>query len=175
MLKFRSLAPLLFVAMLSTMNACQKETVKVLDFSTITYTDSLCNLVGDTATENWTYDNSWVTAEFNLLAFKPISAVVDTTLSKITVLPACPNPNNGQFTLRIKSTKRCKLNWVMVNRGLEILAYSQQKINSGQFTIPFDFSANTAFDTASNYRMYYGFYNAKDSLYYKGHGNIRWQ
>lgn len=165
----------LLIAVLFILVACKKETIHVLDFDSITATDSLCQIIGDTALANWTKDEDWITAENNLLAFKTIVENADTALSKLTVLPACPNPTNGQFSITIKSTKKCKLKWVMVNKKLETLAYQQQIIDSGQHLIPFDFLSSTAFDSATNYRLYYGFYNSKDSLYYKGHGNISWQ
>jgi len=154
--------------------ACKKETIRVLDFDSITYTNALCEVIGEPAPGNWAKDSDWVQAEINLLAFNTIPGIADTALSKITVFPACPNPNAGQFDVFVKSTKKCKLKWVMVNRQLEILQYGQQLMDSGQFTISYDFRGITSF-VGGNYRLYYGFYNAKDSLFYKGHGNIRWQ
>ena len=42
-------------------------------------------------------------------------------------------------------------------------------------TIGFDFRSISTFRSGNNYRMYYGFYNANDSLYFAGHGDFKIQ
>lgn len=162
------------LCVLLSINACQKDSVNVIDFSEITPTDETGALIGQADTTDWTYDAAWTSRETALMTFNDTALnSSDSVMGAIAVSPAFPNANDGLFIVGIEPERQCKLKYVFVNSDFNVLNYGIRKLNGGPTFYAFDFRSNTAFDKGANYRMYYGFYNSKDSLYYKGHGDIK--
>lgn len=159
---------------LLSINACQKDSVNVIDFSEITPTDVNGAPMGAADTTDWTFDAAWTSRETALMTFNDTAFnSSDSVMGAIAVSPAFPNANDGLFIVGMDPERQCKLKYVFVNTDFNVLNYGIRKLNGGATFYTFDFRNNTAFDKGANYRMYYGFYNSKDSLYYKGHGDIK--
>jgi hypothetical protein len=154
-------------------SGCKKESTSNYDFTQLTYTDLNGSINGSTDTTDWGYDANWTEAETKLLSFKDTVKTNDTAIGYIHISPAFPNPSTGIFLIGSDVERACKMKAVFVNERFQILHYLSRKYTGGPIINVYDFTANTAFHKGNYYRMYYGFYNAKDSLYYKGHGDLR--
>ncbi len=152
---------------------CKKDPAVYADFTKITVTDSDCIFIGDVDPADWTYDDSWNTQETTFLNYKDSLPKGDSTIGYIQVSAICPNPNAGAFSLNVNTGNVCRMHLVCVNNEFQILYYTSRYFTGGPNELSFDFGALTSFHKNENYRIYYGFYTAKDSLYYKGHGDFR--
>lgn len=161
---------LLFIVSIAS---CKKEKAVVYDFSKYTATDINGNIIGTADTTDWTYDATWAAAELKLLTFKDTIKVSDTTCGYVQLSPAMPNPTAGLFIIGTDTEKECKMKAVFVNEQLNILLYLSKKFTGGPIVTAYDLTVHSAFRKGNFYRMYYGFFNGKDSLFYKGHGDIR--
>ena len=154
--------------------ACKKDISTAVDFSKITVVDDNCIYLGEVDTTDWTRDVVWTTQETALMNFKDTSVVVTDSLTDfIQVSAACSNPNTGLFIVGINTGKQCKMKLVAVDTDMHVLYYATRKFTGGPIVTAYDFRSLTAFHANANYRLYYAFYNSKDSLYYKGHGDVR--
>lgn len=162
------------LCVLFCINACRKDSANVIDFSEITYTDDTGALMGETDTTDWNFDAAWTTRETALLKFNDTAYnSSDTLTGAVAVSPAFPNPNNGIFIVGVDPERQCKMKYVFVDNEFRVLNYGIRKLNGGPIFHTYDFTALTSFKKGAFYRMYYGFYNSRDSLYYKGHGDIK--
>ncbi len=152
--------------------SCKKTTVVPINFSQITMTDSECRITGIPDTTQWNNDVLNYLLDTALLTFSTGVTTTDSIGGKINVTPLCPNPSNGFFIWNIEAARACKLKLVCINESYQILYYNVYRLSGGPVEIGFDFRANTAFKNDSSYRMFYGFYNSFDSLYYAGHGDF---
>jgi hypothetical protein len=144
------------------------------DFSQITVTDSTCLLIGDTDNTDWTFDDYWMTGEYQLLKFIDTNAVAtDTSIGWVQIHALCPNPNNGIFIWDFATEYPAKMKLAVVNTKFRVLYYEAITLTGGSSAVSYDFRYNHSFHQGENYRIYYGFYNSRDSLYYKGHGDFR--
>lgn len=173
-MKNLSVFTLLFV-MLCAANACKKDPLYlILDFSQYTATDIHGIQTAPPDTTDWTNDSYWAPAELALFTFNDTAAnSTDSVIGNVVVSPAFPNANNGQFAVGLDPERQCKWKYVFVDKELRVLDYGIRRLNGGPTFFTFDFRSATAFDKGDSYRIYYGFYNSKDSLYYKGHGDIK--
>lgn len=153
--------------------SCKKDSPVVFDFSKITYTDSACNVTGTIDSTDWTCDSSWTTLEKSFLKFVDTLSISDTVMGTISISPACNNPNNGLFIVGLNTERECKMKTAVVNSKMEVLWYGYQKFTGGPVWTTFDFRSLTSFANGNYYRLYYGFFNSRDSLYCKGHGDFR--
>jgi hypothetical protein len=162
-----------FVLLNAVLQSCKKEVVQVVDFTSITPTDNECRITGTFDTTQW--NNSVLNRQTDtvLLVFGDNIVITDSICGNITISPPCPNPSNGFFIWNVNPSRQCKLKVVCVNTAYDILYYNAYALNGGPITLGFDFRAQTAFRTDSNYRMFYAFYNSRDSVYYSGHGDIK--
>ncbi len=163
----------IFTVLVLVFNGCKKDSTTPLDFSSYTTTDIHCVTFGEPDSTDWTFDYYWTAQESALLKFNDTLTVLDTLTGWIEVSAPCPNPGNGIFILGVNSEYACKMKLACVNTQMQILYYSTQKFSGGVTWIPLDFTTSTSFHTNENYRLYYSFSNAQDSVYYKGHGDIR--
>lgn len=167
-------APLLFLATLFQFASCKKDPVVIIDFSKYTATDSNCLITGAVDNTDWTDDITWAAQENALLAFSDNIVLVDSIEGYIDISPLCPNPGDGLFTMDILTERECKMKIACVNTEMETLYFIAKKLTGGPpVTTEFDLRALTSFHKNMNYRMYYAFYTADDSVYYKGHGDFR--
>jgi len=168
---------LILSVIIALISSCQKDPVTVYDFSKYTVTDSTCAVTGTIDATDWSNDSIWTSAESGLLSFYYADTLPqkDTLIGYIQMGPACPNPSPGAIIIGYDTERGCKLKFVCVNTALEILHYENRILTGGPGLIALDFSSNTSFKKNENYRVYYGFYNTSDSLYYKGHGDFRIQ
>jgi hypothetical protein len=163
---------ILFIVLAFT--SCKKTTVTPVDFSKITVVDASCVYVGEIDSTDWTYDASWTTQELAFMKFTDTSVVVtDSSTGYVQLSGACSNPNDGLFIIGMNTQRQCKMKLVCVNTDMQILYYNTRKFTGGPIVTSYDFRNNTSFHKNQNYRIYYAFYNATDSLYYKGHGDFR--
>lgn len=164
----------LFAVATTVFFSCKKEPApKEVSFTNITETDSLGNINGTVDTLSWTADSTWTATEQALLYFtSPGDTINDTLLGSVSVAPAYPNPSDGVFSLRVSTSQQCFMKVAIVNTAYEILYYNSRIMWGGPFILQYDVSGFTAFHRPGYYRMYYGFYNSYDSLYFKGHGNL---
>ncbi|MES2620950.1 MAG: hypothetical protein V4615_08860 [Bacteroidota bacterium] len=153
--------------------SCKKETVEVIDFSKHTATDINCATMGTVDSTDWTYDEEWSTIENSLMNFSDNILVMDSMTGYVEVSPACPNPSEGLFVVGINTERGCKMKLVCVNTEMEPLFFTSKQFTGGPIMTAYDFRLLSAFHKNMNYRMYYAFYNAQDSVYYKGHGDFR--
>ncbi len=161
------------VAFIFFISSCKKDTSTPLDFSKITVTDTSCIYISDVDLTDWTSDAAWTTPETAFLNFADTILATDSTTGYVQFAAPCPNPNDGLFTLGVNTEKPCKMKLVCVNTEMQVLYYTSLQLTGGPVATVYDFRSNTAFHKNENYRLYYGFYNSKDSLYYKGHGDLR--
>lgn len=162
------------VCVVTAISACKKDPVFAPDFSTITQTDSSGHVIGTADSTDWSYDTDWNGTELAFFSFNDTSAnTSDSLAGTIAVSHAMPNPNAGLLIVGMNPERQVKVKYVFVNTDLRVLNYGVRKLNGGVTFLSFDLTTNTAFRKGEYYRMYYGFYNSKDSLYYKGHGDIK--
>lgn len=154
-------------------SACKKESTTPLDFSKITVADIYCVYISDVDSSDWSHDDVWTAQETALLNFTDTISVTDCTTGYVQISAPCPNPSEGLFILGINTERQCKMKLVCVNTEMQVLHYTARKFTGGPIATAYDFRSNTAFHKNENYRFYYGFYSAADSLYYKGHGDFR--
>ena len=154
-------------------SSCKKTTVTPIDFSKITVADASCIYISEIDTTDWTYDNYWSAQELSFLKFGDTITITDSVTGYVQLSAPCPNPNDGLFIVGMNTERQCRMKLVCVNTDMQILYYTSRKFTGGPIVTVYDFRANTAFHKNGNYRFYYGFYNSKDSLYYKGHGDFR--
>jgi len=154
-------------------SSCKKDNSTPIDFAKITVTDTSCIYISDVDNTDWTQDAVWTIQEKSFMNFADSIVVTDSTTGYVQPSAPCANPNEGAFTLSMNAEKQCKMKLVCVNTEMEVLYYSSTKLTGGPISNAYDFRSNTAFHKNENYRLYYGFYNSKDSLYYKGHGDFR--
>jgi hypothetical protein len=152
--------------------SCKKESHAGYNFTEITATDANGTSTGTTDTTDWGYDTNWSTAETKLLSFKDTVKANDTATGYVQLSPVFPNPSTGIILMGVDVEKACKMKAVLVNKQFQILHYLSRPFTGGPILTAYDFTSLTAFRRGNYYRMYYGFYNANDSLYYKGHGDI---
>ena len=162
-----------FLLLIFFFSSCKKTTITPIDFSKITVADSSCIYIGDVDTTDWTYDATWTAQEISFMNFADTISITDSATGYIQLSAPCPNPNGGVFILGMNTERQCKMKLVCVNTAMHILYYTSRKFTGGPIVTAYDFSSLTAFHKNANYRFYYGFYNSKDSLYYKGHGDFR--
>ena len=153
--------------------SCKKTFVTPVDFSKITVADSSCIYISDVDTTDWSYDATWTAQETSFLNFADTISITDSLTGYIQLSAPCPNPNHGLFILGMNTEHQCKMKLVCVNTDMHILYYTARKFTGGPIVTVYDFRALTSFHPNKNYRLYYAFYNSKDSLYYKGHGDFR--
>lgn len=155
--------------------SCKKEisSTSTFDFSNFTVTDSSCLYISNVDSTDWTYDANWTAAETALLNFGDTISTLDSMAGYVQVSAACSNPSAGLFILGTDVQKACTMKITVVNNKLELLHYRAVKLTGGPIIHAFDFRFSGSFHKNENYRMYYGFYTSKDSLYYKGHGDFR--
>ena len=166
----------LFAAGTTVLFSCKQEPVSQVSFTHITETDANGNLNGAVDSTDWTNDTVWNSTELALLTFADAGdTITDTLPGAVTVAPAYPNPSNGAFSLRITNAQQCVMKMAIVNTNYEILFYDNRIMWGGPFILHYDVSGFTAFRKPGYYRLYYGFFNAFDSLYYKGHGDLYFQ
>jgi hypothetical protein len=167
-------ALLLSFLLLTGSSSCKKAALNTIDFTEITFTDSIyCGIIGEPDTSDWATDTAaWSAKENALLNFSDDLVIIDSVAGTINISAACPNPNDGHFRIIINTERECKMKIACVNTEMETLYFAANKLTAGANTAEFDFGALTAFHKNMYYRMYYAFYNSKDSLYYKGHGDF---
>ena len=170
-----SFATFAISVLLTLLASCKKETTQVLDFSSYVATDNECHVTGATDTTEWANTILTRKQDTSRLTFADNIVITDTVAGTITISPPCPNPSNGFFIWNIHPERQCKLRLVCINAANDIIYYNAYGLSGGPMTIGFDFRNTSTFHPGTNYRMYYGFYNAKDSLYFAGHGDIRIQ
>lgn len=151
--------------------ACQKDPAPVYDFSRQTITDSLCQVISADSTD-WTYDPVWTAFDSSTVRFADTIVITDTLTGYVNISPACPNPGNGLFIIGLDTEHACAMRVACVNTEREVIWYSARKLNGGPVITAYDFRNVTAFRPGENYRLYYAFYNHKDSMFYRGHGDI---
>lgn len=172
-MKKPSLFFLLITVTFISFYSCKKESHAGYNFTQISATDANGNSNGSTDSTDWGYDANWSSAEIKLLSFKDTLKTTDTATGYIQLSPLFPNPGNGVFLMGVDVEKACKMKAVFVNEKFQILHYLSRPFTGGFILTAYDFTSLTSFHKGNYYRMYYGFYNATDSLYYKGHGDIR--
>jgi hypothetical protein len=167
---YASLLP--FIVLLLS-SSCKKDNITPIDFTKYTRTDSSCAIIGEADITDWTADSIWTTSEIALMKFSDGVVLADSLIGFINVSPPCPNPSDGLFIMRVNTERECKMKVACVNIEMETLYYTSSKFPGGLITTGYDFRQLTAFHKDSYYRLYYAFYNAADSLFYKGHGDIK--
>ncbi len=170
-----SFAIFAFALLIALLPSCKKETTQVVDFSSYVATNDACKVTGALDSTQWT--NSVLSRQQDtvLLTFADNIVITDSVTGPIAINPPCPNPSNGFFIWNINSTRQCKLRLVCVNTALDVIYYNAYGLSGGPITLGFDFRTISTFKSGNSYRMYYGFYNANDSLYISGHGDIKIQ
>lgn len=153
--------------------ACRKESTAGYNFTVITYTDSTGAVNGTVDSTDWGFDSQWTAAEIKLLSFKDTLITIDTSIGYVKLSAAFPNPCKGKFIIGVDVEKACKMKAVFVNERFEILHYTSRIFTGGPILTAYDFSGNPAFHRSNFYRMYYGYFDSRDSLYYKGHGDLQ--
>ena len=167
---------LVYLALCLFIASCGKISKQtVLDFSKYTATNADCEKTGTVDSLQWNRDLLNLAQDTAYLNFADAIVVADTLTGNILITPPCPNPSNGLFIWNINTERGCKLKLACINQSSDILYLNAYGLPGGPFTILFDFRQLTAFRKNGNYRMCYGFYNFRDSLYYAGYGDFRIQ
>jgi hypothetical protein len=166
---------ILLLVVAAYLSACKKDTVTVIDYSKITLTDAQCNVTAITDSTQWSNDVYWTAFDSSLVKFTDSISFTDSLTGKVEVSPACPNPSQGQFIVGVNTERACKMKVVCLNTSQEVLYFNSQLLTGGPIIIGFDFRSISAFHTGQYYRMYYAFYTAADSMYYRGHGDFKIQ
>ncbi len=158
--------------LLSCLFSCKKENNSLFNFGRITTVDSICQPVGVIDSTDWTYDTTWVAEELNFVHFIDTVTSTDTLTGTIYVAPVCPNPTNGLFYLNVVAQRECQLKCALVNTNRQLVGYLAKRTLPGPSSVGFDVRTVSAARKNRYYRLYYAFYTSRDSLYYKGHGDI---
>lgn len=151
---------------------CSKTTPFTIDVSAITTTDALGVPTGSTDPSDWAFDATWSEAEKALFRTDPVD-MSGTEVATVTLQPAYPNPTTiRQVTLQFTCSVVTFIRIAIVDAQLNKKAFYQFKTDPGlnALIIPFsemNYPANT------NYRIYYSFDTPAQSMYLKGHGDIR--
>lgn len=164
---------LLFSILTLSFSSCKKDKSVFSDFEQITETNGSCDTFGAVDPLDWTYDKTWSAQEEGYLKFRDTIPSGDSAVGTVEVSPACPNPGDGLVFIGINTQRNCKMRLVCINNEQQIVYYTARKFTGGQILTGYDFRGLTSFHKNEYYRFYYGFYTAKDSLYYKGHGDFR--
>ncbi len=163
---------LLLVGFSALFYSCKKNNEIIYDFTQYTETDSTGSIIGGNDTTDWGYDGSWSSGELSLLSFKDSLVAGDSTTGTVEISPAFPNPGHGIVLIGVNTEKSCKMKAVVVDEDFHILYLDNRLFTGGPILTVHYLGTSTAFHSGHYYRMYYGFYNSKDSLYYKGHGDL---
>jgi len=162
-----------FFILLALLQSCKKNSVRIIDYTHYVATDKECRVTGTIDTTQWVNnvlnraeDTAWLIYTDNIV-------ISDSVCATISMSPPCPNPSNGFFVWDVNPSRQCKLKVVCISTAQDILYFNTYGLNGGPITLGFDFRSQTSFRTDSSYRMYFGFYNSRDSLYYSGHGDIK--
>ncbi len=153
--------------------SCKKTTEQTLDFSQYTQTNSECSVIGTPDSISWTNAIFNLQQDTPLLNFADNLYLTDTLAAVINITPPCPDPSNGFFIWHVNSSGPCKLRLVCVDINSDVLYYNAYLLQGGPLEIAFDFRNKSAFQANTNYRMYYGFYTSRDSIFYSGYGDFR--
>jgi hypothetical protein len=172
-MKNTGIAIVSFALALMVLQSCHKETVTPVSFSTIDSTDNECRVTGTVDTTQWCNSVLNRASDTLFLTFAANVGITDSVCGRVTMAPSCPNPSNGFFIWNVSCTRQCLLKVVCVSTAFDVLYFNSYVINAEPITLGFDLRAQTAFRNDSSYRMYFGFYNSNDSLYYSGHGDIK--
>ncbi len=160
------------ILMFVLLQACKKTTVQVVDFSKYTQVNNACEITTIADSNQWTNNVLNRNEDTATLYFNDNVYITDSVAAQVTVSASCPNPSNGLFIWQVNPTRQCKLKVACVNTSGDIVYYNSYGLGGGPITIGFDFRSLSGFKKNNNYRLYYGFYNSHDSLYFSGHGDI---
>ena len=166
-------AILSFVAVIAFLQSCKKTPVTIIDYTKYVATDKECRVTGTVDTTQWANNVLNRQQDTALLIFTDNIVLSDSICGNITMAPPCPNPSNGFFIWNVNPSRQCKLKVVCISTAQDVLYFNTYGLNGGPISLGFDFRSQTSFRTDSSYRMYFGFYNSRDSLYYSGHGDIK--
>ena len=166
-------AILSFALLIALLPSCKKYTVYIVDYTSYTPTDKECRVTGTVDTTQWVNRVLNRQEDTAFLIFSGNITTADSAAGTVSLSPPCPNPSNGFFVWNVNPQRQCKLKVVCISTAQDIVYYNAYALNGGPITLGFDFRSISTFRNDSNYRMYFGFYTSRDSLYYSGHGDIK--
>jgi hypothetical protein len=155
----------------STENAVQNIVNTSIDVSKYTSTDVAGASLGLIDNTDWTFDNTWNSAENALMQTPTAAQLLNTETATVTLYPSYPNPLMEVFAWGFKTTKTTLLQTVVTDSLLNIKMRNFTTTNIGSNALAFLLTAND-YTNNKNYRFYYGFYSLAAGLYYKGHGDL---
>lgn len=146
--------------------------VAKIDLSGITTTDYAGNILSPVDPTDWTNDSAWTAAETAIFQLPDTTQLANTERASLSFSPAYPNPLQVQFALHIEADKRTLLQLVICDSMLTVKDRYFMPLKSGSNDFAFRLEP-VNYNAGTNYRLYYGFYGAAESLYYKGHGDLK--
>jgi hypothetical protein len=153
---------------------------KKIDFGSdegITMRDERNQPMGAADPTDWTSDGSWSKTERALFHFDPAVDLNGSQQGGLRGLGFFPNPvssvsRHGIFILGSTPTD-LKAKLVIVDQKYKVLLEQETSLAKGSNTqYAFNLSADK-FPANKLYRLYYVYYTAAGTLYYKGHGDIK--
>jgi hypothetical protein len=183
------------------MLGCKKE-ANLEAFEGITETDFTGVIIRDDVTD-WNYQDAWNKKEIALFPYdasfdlegtiKPdnlpqviqekslsgtllekmrIDRIID--LNEFYVLPAYPNPTKKNFVFSVHNKTKVGLSYAIVNKDFRVLMRDNIILDMESCALMFDLTKQSQlFSPGQTYRLYYAFSTKEEWLFYKGHGDIR--
>ncbi len=153
----------------SILFGCSKDSDEIISIKGITERDNIGNILGNEDITDWSSDTEFPDRIVDFLNFH---GALDYSISEVASLEiyGYPNPFESNIYFRVSCSKKTVCRFVIVDESLKIYFVHGLLLNVGSSAI--NLSASY-FPRNKNLRIYYTFYDSSETIYYKGHGDIR--
>ncbi|MFN7313166.1 MAG: hypothetical protein ACK5UI_06755 [Bacteroidota bacterium] len=133
--------------------------------------DEFGSALGENDPEDWTLNATWPAEVVNLMNAQPELQNYDSLSDVVMVneVMLFPNPVSSNCNLKIDAPTACMCKLLWVDEQLNVLSYSQLKINAGVQQL---ILAPPPQITAKPLRLYYSFLNNNKKVVYQGWGDV---
>jgi uncharacterized protein YxeA len=151
---------LLSLIALIVLGGCKVRKDKKIDPTNITVVSALGSVSYNDSTD-WKTDDVFLKREKRL--FPSVKFKKRNINGSVKILPAYPNPTDGELLVRIEETD-AQLSYVLVDKNFKKISEGKSKASS--------FTLNIAGCVSGFYRMYYVVQNANLEIIAMGHGDL---
>ncbi|MCC2548379.1 hypothetical protein LJY25_18175 [Hymenobacter sp. BT175] len=162
------------ILLLICLSACKKkDTTPTIDFGPgqgYSSRNAQNIQTGEQDPTDWTLDGSWNEQEKALFSSLPVD-LNSSVQGSGAVRGLYPNPAATAAKLTIEAQSTASLHLIIVDKKYQVLSEAAPSIARSSHTFAFDLAAQ-GLQKGQLYRLYYVLYNG-NTLYYKGHGDIK--
>ncbi len=153
----------------SILLGCSKDSDQLISIKGITQRDEGGNIMGNIDNTDWTNDSELPEKVIDFLNF---NKTIDYTTAEVASLQILgyPNPFETTFRLEISCSKQTVCRFVIVDESLKVYLVNEMMLAVGGNSLAL---SGSSFPKNKNLRIYYAFYDSSETMYYKGHGDIR--